>query len=730
MSRRRGEFEHRTSIFEGAFRAWSHLGGLDPEELELKPATELDPLANPIKEDPRENTESRNGNNTTNSNDLNDPDGSTRRLFPYEPLPRSGLAHPYVQAILSPWLGPDADHDAIQLGLTTLRTWWQHRRKGESGSAIAALGTDKMRGVVEGYTRHFFNLAHCLVVNDKEQPPRTLHGKIKELEKIRNKRNKKRAREEQAGKLAALALNAGIAHGFNPNEDAASTSITSVGSASGADIANKSNAHDHLTPLERLHQEQRRQLAESGGIRLKSDINNVHVHSPLVGLKGKIIPGKNDLPSAVNANAIAINHHANQLAHHGGTSGPTLTPNAVTSSGKEYGDPNSTPVVFVSHNGDIQIAMSVEGITCAHCVKIVETVLKGCNGNKSPIEGLLDAAADRVLCKVLIRIDKSGSAKRVSFESVRNLAMVGYTAKPKSMSIVNAGGDKKATMDLGSLSTAFEVVASTDPKDVFDWKISCTCPDNGILRDDCARHSQMNTRIFEAFDSREKQVSDYMAGCGQKYGMACTCGQDCRCANCSEHCKTNKAQGGPILQLDKNLHEPLNFDQGMVVPTGPVNEPADFGMSIAEPLPIQQIQEHSALPSRGTAVRNRSFLQFPGRQMSITSETTFGRAMSGLSALSIDWENMEDFDVDVDHSAHINVGLPGLDSAMNTEPSPRVGGYRRSSFRRSSFKAMDSQSANNDDGNHTAHVSFKIQNSSLHQVSSEVKKDEDSFHQF
>jgi len=91
---------------------------------------------------------------------------------------------------------------------------------------------------------------------------------------------------------------------------------------------------------------------------------------------------------------------------------------------------------------------------------------------------------------------------------------------------------------------------------------------------------------------------------------------------------------------------------------------------------------------------------------------------------------MEDFDVDVDHSAHINVGLPGLDSAMNTEPSPRVGGYRRSSFRRSSFKAMDSQSANNDDGNHTAHVSFKIQNSSLHQVSSEVKKDEDSFHQF
>lgn len=40
--------------------------------------------------------------------------------------------------------------------------------------------------------------------------------------------------------------------------------------------------------------------------------------------------------------------------------------------------------------------------------------------------------------------------------------------------------------------------------------------------------------------------------------------------------------------------------------------------------------------------------------MSLTSETNFGRAMSGLSALSIDWENMEDFDVNVDLSAHIN----------------------------------------------------------------------------
>lgn len=99
MSRRRGEFEHRTSIFEGAFRAWSHLGGLTPEDVENKPTNEIDPLTFPIEDDPRLASQRKNG-------DIKDaaknPDGSPRQEYPYEPLPRSGLAHPYVQAILSP----------------------------------------------------------------------------------------------------------------------------------------------------------------------------------------------------------------------------------------------------------------------------------------------------------------------------------------------------------------------------------------------------------------------------------------------------------------------------------------------------------------------------------------------------------------------------------------------------------------------------------------------------
>ena len=42
------------------------------------------------------------------------------------------------------------------------------------------------------------------------------------------------------------------------------------------------------------------------------------------------------------------------------------------------------------------------------------------------------------------------------------------------------------------------------------------------------------------------------------------------------------------------------------------------------------------------------------RLFSLTSETTFARSMSGLAARSIDWENMDDFDINLDHSAGIN----------------------------------------------------------------------------
>lgn len=722
MSRRRGEFEHRTSIFEGAFRAWSHLGGLLPEELESRPATDLDPLTNPIESDHRIKNKKKEAAGACN------PDGSKRQQYPYEPLPRSGLAHPYVQAILSPWLGPDADNEAIQLGLTTLRTWWQHRRKGESGSAVAALGTEKMKGVVEGYTRHFFTLAHCLIMNDKEQPPRSLHTKMKELDKVRNKRNKKRAREDEDNKVTVMALNGGYAGdggggggggGVPGPAGGPSSEQTQLAAGINADLTDAT-----LSPLERLHAAQRRQLAESGGIHSSipgtSNGNNgggrdVSVlPSPIVDMKGKCVPGKLDLHGIVDT----VSHHAAQLSHRGASFPPQVTssggggPMPSQANSSQYGDPTTTPVVFVSNKGDIQIAMTVDGITCAHCVKIVETVLKGCNGNKSPIDGLLDAAADRVLCSVLVKIDRSSNAKRIAFEAARNLAMVGYTAKSKLMSIVGEGADKKVTMDLGALSTAFEVVANNKSEDVFDWNIQCSCPDNGILRDDCSRHSQMNSLLFEAFESRAQQVKEYMAGCGQKYGMACTCGPGCRCANCSEHCKQNRdsssqmnmqqnscgsggcgtgtggfnqdfgmmGNSGETSSSNNNRNGNNNNNNNSIDPFGandlggmsgfgPTNggmggngmdqNNGQLGMGGAEDrmgMPAAGVQMHMRDGGFGRrASRNPSIISFGGvRGMSVTSEATFGRAMSGLSALSIDWENLEDFDVNVDHSAHIN----------------------------------------------------------------------------
>lgn len=550
MSRRRGEFEHRTSIFEGAFRAWSHLGGLEPHDLENKTASELDPLTNPLlNNDPRlsssnntkkstttnnTNNESQNGGDTKNSTSktstnstsntdssggdatgttsaedkLNDNSNSSndnldqpnedkeessnsnsnsnsptnnRREYPYEPLPRSGLSHPFVQAILSPWLGPDADQDAIQLGLTTLRTWWQHRRKGESGSAITALGTERMRGVVEGYTRHFFNLAHCLVTNDGEQPPRTLHAKMRDLEKTRAKNGLKLNKSNKANNNATRHNNNHTTTNTNNNNNNEPT-----GNNANKDLDDPTTS-SNLTPLERLHAAQRRQLEQNGGVTSSFKVN----------VKGKCQPGKADLAGIVDQ----VTLKAQQITH-SGTSGllsassgkslsSTIASNKLESSAS-YGDPNKTPVVFVSENGDIQIAMDIEGITCAHCVKIVETVLRGCNGNKSPIKGLLDAAADRALHAVLIKIDQSSNAKRIAFESARNLAMVGYTAKAKEMKIVDMytpgiRGNPARKVELSMLSTAFEVVASVDRAEVFNWDTPCTCPDNGVLREDCPR---------------------------------------------------------------------------------------------------------------------------------------------------------------------------------------------------------------------------------------------------
>ena len=547
MSRRRGEFEHRTSIFEGAFRAWSHLGGIDPVDLENKAIADLDPLNFPLENDTRLSASQKDrgrGGGGGGADKSNDDDGggvlddfddgggggedgdggagggdnnysgddiaaadAERRDYPYEPLPRSGLAHPFVQAILSPWLGPDADQDAIQLGLTTLRTWWQHRRKGESGSAVAALGTEKMRGVVEGYTRHFFNLAYCLVVNDKDQPPRTLQSKMRDMEKTRSKKGKKRTREDDNNmsmKVAAMAYQSGLL-GHDPPRQQGGLQIQHqllqgggglIMPMGGGGINIDALVGSGGTPLERLHEAQRHQLAVLGGMHSNMAIGggggplnppaggNVNVNvQPVIDMQGRCVPGKIDIPSLVQQ----VSSAATQLAHRGinvGMNGSSSSRNHDDPS--KYGDPQVTPVVLVTTNQttgakDVQFYMTIDGITCAHCVKIVETVLKGCPGSRSPIEGLLDAASDLDSSFVIIKIENIIDCRRIAWESARNLSMVGYTAKAKSFIVPNGM----------SLENAYSLMEQTIPSYApmmgFRWDLNCECPDNNVSRYNCPR---------------------------------------------------------------------------------------------------------------------------------------------------------------------------------------------------------------------------------------------------
>jgi len=612
MSRRRGEFEHRTSIFEGAFRAWSHLGGLEPNDLENLPVEQLDPLGFVIENDPRlaelererdqkkskaaSNTGGGDENNGETKDDDEAEDDPNRRLYPYEPLPRSGLSHPFVQAILSPWLGPDAEHDAIQLGLTTLRTWWQHRRKGESGSAVVALGTQKMRGVVDGYTRHFFNLAFCLVIKDGEQPPRSLMSKMKEVEKVKNKKVKKRAREEETGKLTALALNAGLDHGIDPplSQEAAASCV--------------------LPPPESppLHCEDEEA-------------------KPQIKIREQCMPGKVDLPGLVQQIS-----SANQLVHRGNvtplttlsnvstsfsgaasspgnaqlTAPPVLSSHYSSSSSilQDIGNPSTFPVVFISEGGDVLLLLSIDGITCAHCIKIVETVLKGCDGTKSPITGLIDATADQSLKLLIIKIDLTLHAKRIAYEATRNLSMVGYVAKTLEVNLLeffhSQNKSKEFKMDSQMICTAFEIVGSADPSTFFDWERICRCSPLGVEKEVCPRHNQMNAGILECFQKRKDQIMLFMNNCTGGNG--------------------NELEGGP-------------------------NALSNSTTANAEQQPQQQPSSSNRGGGGISLLRRNSRLR-----QSVTSEPGFGRAMSGLSALSIDWENMEDFDVNIDHSSHIN----------------------------------------------------------------------------
>eukprot|EP00816_Leptocylindrus_hargravesii_P009773 CAMPEP_0196806282 /NCGR_PEP_ID=MMETSP1362-20130617/6170_1 /TAXON_ID=163516 /ORGANISM="Leptocylindrus danicus, Strain CCMP1856" /LENGTH=936 /DNA_ID=CAMNT_0042179691 /DNA_START=364 /DNA_END=3174 /DNA_ORIENTATION=+ len=857
--------------------------------------------------------------------------------YRYEPLPRSGLAHPYVKAILTPWLGADAEGEAVDLGLTTLRTWWQHRRKGESGTAISALGTDRMRGVVDGYTRHFFALAYVLVVQQDEQAPRSLQTKLRAMDHHPNGSNHKHSSNKDAASLSSLSNNnnnkkrhrssiGGNATGgggtSNSNKRGNNSSLSAIvgAAATAAAVQQQQALYGHVQPpqpqplngilntataayaapspyatathaqlqyttmtpqlpqqqQQQVHhhlqqQHQQHQQYHGGGISMPppppvqqqqqhavytttsvaaaaspfasaipqqqqqqqypaysyattntttnaaSTNSNNKRHKSLSTLSSSSMPAMSnpvmaDLASASHASQRAhrgcgsalsasssgvaagvaggsgvllngVNVNVVPMVHNGGggggnSSGGCCASSAAVSTAAGDGPSSSfaaatlpstsstttttttttTPIVFVNTNQDVQIAMDVEGLSCPHSVKIVETVLKGppslqhqhTRKRKGPISGLLDAVADKDLKFVLIKIDKSSNATRIAAEAARNLAMVGFVGKVKVMEVENAnvgaasssataednqhqgkgsgsgsGGSNAAGAssssnngaDLAMLFGAFEAVASSKPKDVFQWDTECNCfepsTDNGSVANssvDCPRHSQMNTSIFDSFNERAKQVSDFMAGCMMRYGGECSCdAADCTCRNCPKHDPNYNVKDGSSGSTSNNVNNssanssssaivPVQDDSSkqqqqqqhqqqvviaqqqqlkpptqqhrMYGPTTVASQPQGV-QSLSQPLTQQQARQLvAAEPGAETSAFRRSLTRYGGRNNRFsfsmrTSEVSFGRSMSGLSSLLLDWDNMEDFDVNVDHSANIvqtNLQLvPGCD---------------------------------------------------------------------
>lgn len=399
-----------------------------------------------------------------------------------------------------------------------------------------------MTGVVEGYTRHFFNLAHCLVMNDGEQPPRTLGGKMKEYAKKNGGQgignfnangdgyNKGRKRSRDGGSSGGNSVEEALAFGQNNFGAASAVHNAMMNNFGGVNLMGNGDTLNIGGGgggglLDRLQASQRRLLAAEGGV---SSImpqqpfgagsntntalpNNTTTASnkgitpttlPPFEMKGRCIPGNIDLPGLVKR----VNAAATQLAHRGGGAGlsqnpsnlpTTFTPNVDPS---KYGDPNIMPVVLISQQNDIQILMTVNGITCAHCVKIIETVLKGPPGRNtgSPIEGLVDAAADQELDILLIKIKSIQEARRIAYEASRNLMMVGYTAQAESVDIQaigksgGGGGNNngKEEMSLSTMYRVFETVPEVNPSigNVLDWKVECECPENNVMRANCRRY--------------------------------------------------------------------------------------------------------------------------------------------------------------------------------------------------------------------------------------------------
>jgi len=228
------------------------------------------------------------------------------------------------------------------------------------------------------------------------------------------------------------------------------------------------------------------------------------------------------------------------------------------------------------------------------------------------------------------------------------------------------------------------------------------------------RRGQMNIDFLAAFEARALAVRRYLSG------------------------ELRLPKNPPPQQMMMNNQFQQGGQQGGMMNNIQLNDTGGMGMDMfggnsgihnlvnAMSGPNGGGDMRGSIAGQGNKMRNEPLISFGNHRMSLMgnlgqmpnhrmslmgrmSHASYGRAMSGLSALSIDWENLEDFDVNVDNSAHINndMGASAVAAAASA-----MGGNNRGQRGAINSSMGNPNFNNNNNGpnimNNDAHVQFNI----------------------
>ena len=157
------------------------------------------------------------------------------------------------------------------------------------------------------------------------------------------------------------------------------------------------------------------------------------------------------------------------------------------------------PIVYTDRFGRGQInvvehliVMNIFGMTCSHCVKVIEAALKSVHGSKTLIKGLIDVLADLNTSTVFIKISNPIMAQHVYHQAEETLRMVGYYSTVRHIKLddilQNQGSEKKGGKEILDLTNkAFEKVSPliTSTSKLIDWDLLCKCSCAGMHFEPC-----------------------------------------------------------------------------------------------------------------------------------------------------------------------------------------------------------------------------------------------------